>query len=232
MYIQQECRPFQECVAGARRLLCIVAVGALLWLGGCSTTPAQITEPHWVTVYDCGERTVTDDGNFTADTNYAKWDRRIGDRASVELEVSLPRSETREGFALSGLSELRFGFAIFVLRFNYNDHHDYWIGREFHSTVIAEVRVDEQSLRMWGPSVVADWHKITKMLQARGDMQLSLYDTSGHVLVREILTRDELQKVENKLRALHARVMEKYSQKETACPSKVMEELPEVPVTG
>jgi len=197
------------------------AVALLLLLAGC----AHRQTPRYETIvsFDCSETAETRDGQLSAVRNGVGWTRDLGDGMRWGFSLSFIGEQEEAAFATKGFHGDPFGHPIIFVDFadrfkslgelNYGGKRPSWrVGSEF--------RIGDRTKRAWVPInmvAVLFWSELEQMLADQGDLTVTLYNVDGTIYQRAAVPRAAFARVEQALKTMHARVMEKERDRERLC---------------
>lgn len=203
-----------------KRHYCLMLV---IVLTGCAHRPP---EPRFETIvsHDCSESADTEDGRLTATREEIGWARDLGDGMRWGLSLTLIGEDQQAEFATKGFHDQWLGrpliFVDFADRFHDLGRLNYWDKKGGSYKVASVFRIGNRAKRQWVPvNVVASltWAELEKMLADEGDLVVALYDVDGTIYQRGTVPRAAFARVEQALKAMHGRVMEKERDRERLC---------------
>lgn len=208
-----------------------LALAATLLLGSCAPSA---TPPRMITVYHCSETSVTPLGTLTADTGFVSWSRELDGGIRVQLTLSLYSEVQQAAFASRGFEGMEFDHPLTFFDFDRKYADLNWPPFGDGHTIAGQVRIGSQTVDAWMPinmTMAVSWRGVRRLMREPGDVLITLHDKKGTVLQQGRLPRDAWPEVEKALRAMHARVMERFSDKDRLCNPTQEEEAEEIVVT-
>lgn len=212
-----------------------LALTAVLVLAGCATRPPPM--PSTYTVYDCSETLETADGQLVASETSLQWKQDLGDGVTIDATLSLHTPELRERFMAQGFDGADADLPRVVVRHGGRHYmRNYWRDGGPHFEVVSEMRLGGEFSRDWlgySSTQVLSWSTARAWMAAEpeADFVFTVYDVEGVQLQRAILPGQAFTRIQQTLKALHARAVEKAASRETRCVATTYEEPEEIVIT-